>query len=267
MRRTTQIQLEHSEQIGEASERFGDHEGVNEARILRWLAQFTDDLLPLALDVLMAVRYFDSSNIRAMTRQLFQIVSDELGARDLRCAAFVAVGSPASGSATVLRVLRDALRGTQHRIMSMLDVAQIEPGAIDAIVFLDDFSGTGDTLVSWWETVEPIVRPSNAAIFVGLLLLNEQARVRIEQFAEVLPVTELDVTANVLSMESTQFTPEQKQQLAECCRSTGCGPKYERGYGDCGLLVVLKHGCPNNSLPILWYEGDAWRPLFRRRAI
>src|SRR4030095_2543773 len=123
MERTTKIQLDYSEQVGEAAERFGDHEGVNEARILRWLAQFADDHLSLAIDVLAAVRYFASSNIRSMTRQLFQIVRDELAARRLRCAAFVAVGSPASGSATVLRVLRDALRGTPHRIMSMLDIA------------------------------------------------------------------------------------------------------------------------------------------------
>jgi hypothetical protein len=149
----------------------------------------------------------------------------------------------------------------------MLDVARLPAGEVDAIVFLDDFAGTGDTLVSWWENVESIVRPSNAAVFVGVLVLNERARPRIEEFAAVLSVTDLDIEADVFAAESTVFSEERKATLLNYCRETGCGPRYEQGYGNCGLLVVLKHGCPNDSLPILWYGGTAWRTLFSRRAI
>src|SRR6266508_3580143 len=140
----------------------------------------------------------------------------------------------------------------------MLEVAQIQVGTVDAVVFIDDFSGTGDTLVSWWDTVEPIVRPSNAAVFIGLLILRGAARPRLERFADVLAVTELDESANVLSDAAGMFSEEQREQLMEYCRQTRCGPRFERGYGDCGLLVVLKHGCPNNSLPILWCNNDEW---------
>jgi hypothetical protein len=267
MQRTAKIHLQFSEEIDEALERFGDHEGMSLTRLLRWLDQFDDDDLGLAVETINAVQYYDSANIRSMTKLLFRIVSDELAERNLNTALFVAVGSGGSGSSTVVRVLRDLIRNTPHKVATMLDVAQLQPGTVDAVVFLDDFSGTGDTLVAWWENVESIVRPSNSVVFVGLLIVNEPARARIAQFAEVLSVTELDEAANVLAPESTTFSDEQKGALLRCCRETNCGPRYERGYGGCGLLVVLKHGCPNNTLPILWYNAHGWRRLFNRRGI
>lgn len=179
----------------------------------------------------------------------------------------MAVGSLGSGSGTVARVLRDLTRGTKHRLLSMLEVANLEPGACDAIVFFDDFSGTGETLEKWWETVEPVVRPVNASIFVALLVLNGEARNRLQAFAEVVAVTELDSAANMFAAESDAFTPVEKPRLLEYCKRTGLGPRYEAGYGQCGLLLAFKHGCPNNSLPILWAQNNNWRPLFNRRAI
>lgn len=267
MRRTTQIRLEFSDAIDRAVDDFGDHEGMTEARLLRWLDQFADDDLQLAVDVIKAVRYFDTANIRAMTKQLYRMIVAELADRGFNSAVFVAVGGSGSGSATVVRALRELVRRTPHRVVTMLDVADFGPGDVDAIVFLDDFSGTGDTLVQWWETVEPIVRPNNAAVFVGLLVLNEPARARIEEFADVVSVTELGPEANVLAEESNTFSEQQKQQLLKYCHDTGCSPRFERGYGACGLLVAFKHGCPNNSLPLLWHDDGSWRALFNRRAI
>jgi len=38
------------------------------------------------------------------------------------------------------------------------------------------------------------------------------------------------------------------------------------GYGNLGVGVVFEHGCPNDSLPILWAEKTSphWFPLFKR---
>jgi hypothetical protein len=149
----------------------------------------------------------------------------------------------------------------------MLEVARLQ-GHCDALVFIDDFSGTGLTLEKWWENIEPSVRPANAEIFVGVLVLNERARSRIEDFAEaVLAVEELDESHNVFASANKDFSQIDKDRLLAQCKRTGCGTKYERGFEGCGLLLAFKHGCPNNSLPILWYESDSWRALFKRRAI
>ena len=267
MSRTTQIQSEFAETIEDTVQRFGDHEDMSGGRIVRWLEQFDDADLPLAVQIIRAIHYFNGINIRTMTRQLFHISVEELNRRGLSRAAFVAVGSLGAGSGTVARVLRDAIRGTTHRMLSMLDVARLQRGAVDAIIFIDDFSGTGETLEKWWETVEPIVRPTNAEVFVGLLVVNGRAYERIQAFAEVLAVEELTANANMLAPESSRFSEEEKPRVFEYCQRTGCGEKYEAGWGQCGLLIAFKHGCPNNSLPILWFNDGNWRSLFNRRAI
>lgn len=270
MKRITRIQSELQDEIDQAAERFGDHEGMSEARVLRWLEQFPDEDLSIAVRVMEATRYYTGLNVRSMTKQLHQIATGELRTQRYRRTAFVAVGDPGSGSGVVARVLRDLIRGTPSKMLSMLDLSRLEPGKLDAIVFIDDFSGTGQTLEKWWQNVEPLVRPVGAVVFLGLLVLNGLARERIESFANVLAVEELDSSQNVLSEESTTFSTSEKLVLLAHCQKTGCEGQYERGFGTCGLLLSFKHGCPNNSLPILWYSGRGkkkWRPLFNRRAI
>ncbi len=72
---------------------------------------------------------------------------------------------------------------------------------------------------------------------------------------------------NVISAMSAVFNEAEKEALLAYCRRTNASPEYLRGYGACGLLVAFKHGCPNNSLPILWHNSKVWHALFRRSAI
>jgi hypothetical protein len=268
MHRPTRIQVDYNDDINEVVQRWGDHENMSAARVIRWLEQFDDDCLNLALQVVRNVTYYGAANIRSMTRQLFQITVEELRLRNLERVAFIPVGEAGSGSAPVARVLRELTRGTNYRVLSMLELSRKEPGSFDALVFVDDFSGTGHTLIDWWENVEPLVRPMNASVFVSLLVLNGKAREEIESFTEgVFSVTEFDEDSNIFSEASRIFSEQEKAQILEHCKRTGCSPRFERGFGECGLLIAFKHGCPNNSIPVLWYESQSWRSLFNRRAI
>lgn len=54
-------------------------------------------------------------------------------------------------------------------------------------------------------------------------------------------------------------------------KSTALGGDHvRRGFGDCGLPLILEHNTPNNSVALLWAEttgtneGHKMRPLFRR---
>ena len=47
---------------------------------------------------------------------------------------------------------------------------------------------------------------------------------------------------------------------------TGAHQKPHMGFDECGLVVVLSHNCPNNTLPVVWHESDdsGIRALFPR---
>jgi hypothetical protein len=268
MERITRIQIDHGEDINQAVRTWADHENMNEARLIRWLEQFSDAHLPLAIRLIRNVIYYGAANIRGMTRELFTMAVADLTAQGLTRIAFVPVGEAGSGSATVARLLREFTRGTPHRVLSMFSLSRAAPGAFEAIVFVDDFSGSGKTLTDWWETVEPTVRPIGASIFAGLLVLNGRAREPIETFAEgVFAVSELDEDRNIFSAANRQFNQQEKEQILDLSRTIGAGSKYEMGFRQSGLLVAFRHGCPNNSIPLLWYESRRWRALFNRRSI
>ena len=139
---------------------------------------------------------------------------------------------------------------------------------IDLIVFLEDFSGTGHTLEEWWNTNAPIILPIGSSVLFGILVLNHVARTVLEKELTMIAIQSLEKKDNVLSAECEYFDGIEKESLFSFCKETGCSERYLKGYGECGLLVAFQHGCPNNSLPILWHEkSGVWEALFRRRSV
>ena len=260
------IHAQYSKEVEKAAQDFGDHEGMKEGKILRWISNFSDENLDLAVKVLREIRYYSSHNIWSMTRNLANIVGLEFASIPWNRVIFVPIGGPYSGSATLARVLRDTRMVSKKNIKYMAELEKMSSAQLGALVFIDDFSGTGDSLKEWWVNIEPIVLPKNVPFALGLLVLNYRARAVIEDFIDrIYSIDELRETDNVFFEYSKQFSSKEKSMLLRYCESTRCSDEYVRGYGACGLLLAFKHGCPNDALPILWHESATWQPLFKRR--
>jgi hypothetical protein len=262
------IHTTYNRQIQRAAQDFGDHEGMGTPRITRWIAQFRNNDIQLAIKILQEIKYYSTENIRAMVHGLVGLTYHHFPQIDRDKIFFIPVGFSFEGSSIIARALRDEI-GNERRIKQMADLEKLEAGTFDVLVFIDDFSGTGNTLKSWWDNVETLVLPRNVPFAIALLVLNHRAREIIEQFAGIICVDELDENRNVVSPNSRSFTAMEKQKIIDYCRLTGCAEKYLLGYGECGLLIAFKHQCPNNSLPILWHtcEQAQWEGLFKRSAL
>lgn len=268
MPRMAKIKQEHSIAIGRAANRFRDHEDMSRTKVARWVAQFEDTDVTIAIKVLDKIRYYSGSDIRRMLRDLVKRVYERLTDIPRNKIFFVPVGDIFQGAATLARGLKDTEGIRREQIKIMLELQKIPNEDIGAIVFVEDFSGSGKTLTTWWTNVEPFVLPKMAPIVIALLVMNSQARPRIEEFASsLIRVDELDESQNVLSPASDVFSEAEKQKLLGYCAKTSCTQVYLRGFDSSGLLVAFKHLCPNNSLPILWHQSISWRSLFKRRAI
>ncbi len=256
--RTHSVYAIHSKAIQRAAQDFGDHEGVTEGKVLRWLLNFKDVDLELGIKVLQGIRYYSTSNIWTMTQELVKIVRKEFADLPWNKVFFVPIGAPYSGAMTITRVLRDTRVVQKSNIKFMVDLEKMPRDEIGALVFIDDFSGTGKTLSDWWPIVEPIVLPKNVPCVLGVLVLNSKARTVVEKFVKrVYCIDELEEKENVLSSVSTHFNSTEKAAIAEYCKSTKASTDYLYGFGKCGLLLAFKHGCPNDSLPILWHAADS----------
>jgi|GEM_PF-3255197 len=253
--------------IEQRSQDFADHENMTLARLIRWFDQFNLHDQPMAGKILEVIDYFAIPRIRGMSKQLVDLVLAELSGAREDALYFIPVGGVYESSRVIARAIRDIQRRTRARwqICSMADVERLEPNEVDALIFVDDFSGTGNSLSTWWSEVEPLVLPKDAKIIVALLVLNDPARSAILQFADdVICIQELDDTHNAFSTSCCHFNDSDRNLLLKYCVRTGASRKYVKGYGDCGLLIAFKHGCPNNSLPLLWWESGTWESLFLR---
>lgn len=245
----------------------GSHHLINRPRVLNWILQFDEQSLSIPEKVLTNLRYYSASTLNKMAEELVEIVTT-----NIRCSKndlyYVPVGGAGSGSQTIARIFRTKSNVKPKNVVNLheLYVNRKEEVQNKYIIFFDDFSGTGKTLTDWWKLNEPIILPLNATFVIAVIVLNHKAEDKVKSLNQpIFNVDFLHSNLNVFNNECGIFDKNEKQTLIKFCERTGCSTEYLKGFGECGLIVSFQHGCPNNSLPILWYDKDKWLTLFDRR--
>jgi len=152
---------------------------------------------------------------------------------------------------------------------------------IQALVFVDDFVGTGQSASEYLtaldtELADIVLERKIKVVFAAVVAYIDGWRCVEEITKELhIPVEPhacelLDETAKCLGERSSTFSDPSKREYAKKI-ALRHGKILEKrcplGYGDLELAVVFERGCPNNSLPILWSESAShgFAPLFKRQ--
>jgi hypothetical protein len=150
---------------------------------------------------------------------------------------------------------------------------------VQAVVFVDDFVGTGTSLNRSISDLNgpdyKTIRDKNLKMVIilvsgfvknleniesGFKAINEGNRVHV--------IDELSDRDKAFSSESTIWDSDDERNEARkiaISKGESLEPKQPLGYGGSEALIVFPSNCPNNSLPILWKRTERWRPLFQRR--
>ncbi|MGH2361406.1 MAG: phosphoribosyltransferase-like protein [bacterium] len=253
-------------------ERFsGYHSHVSAAEIERWLGQFTADRRDLAARILDAVEFYRPDQLAAAYRSILGALpgwSRNASQRQghWRFIAF-SIRSGESGD-NMLAIFRRAnnLTGTHFNALFAYkaDLLRDNLGPEDTVIFVDDFAGTGDQAINAWNESLGELLPRRPRVFLVLVVAVQQALRRIanETPLRVRTFRHLRERHNFFANECVCFSPAEKRTaLSYCRRADQSNPQ---GYGGCGLLLVMAHGCPNNSLPILHARSRDFRGLFPR---
>jgi hypothetical protein len=135
----------------------------------------------------------------------------------------------------------------------------------DTVVLVDDFSGSGNQACDSWNNLfrELVGGVGTVYLIVVAATTAAQEVIRNNTDLQVRCEHNLDASDNFFSEECDHFTEAEKQAILWRCNKHF--PNEPRGYGDCGLLIVLQHDCPNNSIPLLHKpKKNKWVPLFPR---
>lgn len=149
---------------------------------------------------------------------------------------------------------------------------------INALVFVDDFLGTGQSVI---ENLDPILEKydellveKEIIVVIGVITGYQEAKHRVEEFAQKYGVkmflkvmVPLDNKDKCFDDNSQIYQKSiQRNQAMNICRTVGLQleNKNPLGFGNCQATIVFPNTCPNNTLPILWKETKDWNPLFKR---
>ncbi|MFZ3373959.1 MAG: hypothetical protein WA183_00205 [Chthoniobacterales bacterium] len=263
---------------------------INTRRYLRWLAVFsgyrsqvTQTLIELWLNcfstkdqdlaarVLDAVHFIGYQHIQTCFRQVLASLEGwHITQRRRRGRWFFVAFSGSAGESgdRMVHEFRMANSLTKRQFNSLFihrsELVRNNIGPEDTVVLIDDFSGTGTQASDSWRDIFEELLAGGPRVFLVLVAATTAAiqRIREETDMEVRCCARLQNSDNIFAPECSHFRDEEKSILLRYCRQANrANPK---GFGDCGLLLVFVHRCPNNTIPLLHANHEDWVGLFPR---
>lgn len=260
---------------------------IDPMAINNWLNQFNGPVdQRLMFRILSSLQVYNEDNVRAKMREAFGIVSRNIRTlidsnSRVRSDIFVSSldDSAAKAGLTYCRLFASENRISASSVQPLKSLERMlgDHQNIQRLVLIDDFSGTGRTLIRALEReLKFLQRVNSLGIQIMLLTLVgfADSRDRIEKFVSLRGLNALVYFCDELGSEHKAFSTEsiifpdpserdRAKQLAEA-KGVLLEKRQPLGYGDMQASVVFYQSCPNNTLPIFWSRNSDWRPLFPR---
>ncbi|WP_428248400.1 phosphoribosyltransferase-like protein [Ferrovibrio sp.] len=238
--------------------------------IQAWLGLFKYEDQTIAIRILDNLLLVSETNIQTGYRSALQGMEGWHGNARQRTGRWYFCGyakdTHESGQ-TMLRMFAEANRLQQesHRSMfvSPRELPQLKLTAEDTLIFVDDVSGSGNQVVHYWPTMLELIA-SEARAFLVLTAVTQTALAAINANTELEVVAQyvIDHSGNVFHDDCKFLTAAEKKKLLAYCQMADA--KNPQGYGNCGLLLVLSHKTPNNTIPVIYCHHDGWQGIFPR---
>lgn len=180
---------------------------------------------------------------------------------------FVGFGRSGESGQAMLRIFREANQLTSgahdHLFCGATELPSMELNVDDHVVFIDDFAGSGRQVTSIWPTLQELIA-ADAICQLILTAATQMAITKIRKQINLFLTVHLILKDedNFFSSKCTHFTKAEKSTIEKYGKRAD--RKSPKGFGECGLLFVLSHKTPNNTIPILHAYHNRWHGLFPR---
>lgn len=238
--------------------------------IVAWIKQFEPEHVDLATKILDNITLISDIDIQRGYHSALNALdgwSVDPGRRRGRW-AFIGLGGQAESGQAMLHMFREANNLTadrhQHLFVTPTELPAMRLTAFDTVVFVDDFSGTGDQFGKRFETFKELVS-SEARMRLFLAAATSKAMSVLQDLEdiEIVSTRVLGPSENILSNDNVVFAADEKAAILPYCKKAS--RVKPEGYGKCGLLLVISRKTPNNSLPILHADNKKWKSIFPRQ--
>lgn len=247
--------------------------------VIRWLFNFDDEDVELAIQLLEHVVFLRDDDVKGrLYEQVMKLPKD-------RTKHIVPLGKPGKSGAAISYWIHGLMK--RNDLQSMNFHSSVEAFISyrnsvawetlnDVVVYVDDFIGSGGSVVEALSLDKKRVRPEVLSDACSGRLYVVAAIVMDNGYSKITK----DISGAVVLGDSycKGFEPHKKifgsyfktKAVREMCYKYG-----EQLYKGCPLgykntqsLVLMQHSSPNNTIPVLWsnnqYQGRNWNPLVPR---
>jgi hypothetical protein len=243
---------------------------ITEKRIQLWLEQFKKNDQDLAARLLDCIDFINHEQIIKAFREL--LAGIEGWSQDKRKRKgkwrFVAYTSSAGESGDeMLHKFRFANNLSSREYNDLFiyksDLMKDKLTAEDTVIFIDDFSGSGDQVCDYWTEIQELL-PGEPRIFLILVAASHLAIDQISKKTDIICISHKMIKEKdrLFSDNCNHFNNNEKEKILKYCKIAD--KKNPKGYKECGFVIVFSHTCPNDTIPILHKNTDKWQGLFRR---
>ena len=251
---------QHNDRIDEVVRKFGSYQpqNVDRERLRVWLRQVDPQDYDLLLRVLENIEFYDLPRLQNLLQTLHKALRVQTttdGFRKLENLVFAPMGETAESGQEIIRRYRDINRlgNSNARLVQVIELPKIlyeakKAGEKLAVVFLDDFIGTGKQVSDYWkDEVSQLIHPTQP-MYLGTVVACDAGQERVERDTPFKVVVVHRVQDRHLFEPTNRFTIAEKFRIREYCDRVGNPPL---GIGELGVMVAFGHGCPNNTLSIV----------------
>jgi hypothetical protein len=245
-------------------------EPPDEEAIASWLARFTTSSRDIAARILDCVEVISESQIQKGYKNSLEKLPGWARTKKERDGNwyFVGFGHAGESGQAMVRTFREATKLNDARhddlFCTVADIPSKKLTAADTVVFIDDFSGSGKQVCDKWNRNGIGILAADAQCHLILTAAADEAIVKIEAETTLTVHVHHHIHANdnFFSDRCERFVQAEKNAILHYCKIADA--QHPRGFNDAGLLYVLQHKTPNNSLPILHTNHSGWKGLFPR---
>lgn len=262
--------------INAICDRFHNH--ITPLKIVNWLENFDRSDWKKALIVLNSFEYYTTKDvIKEFDTYLNLIYSDITNTNKVYA---IPVGKAGKSGLAMIYYLKktNSFVDNKLKILEDDDFSKIKDN--DNIILVDDFSGSGETISSFYNSIKDTL-PKKHNIFALTVAFLTKARIHLESIG-------IQIYGNLrypaFSSRGSVFgySPKMKAIREFCFRygsliysEADYKNKKTRlhplGFANSQALIGFEHAIPNNTLSIIWSDkkrldkDEVWQPIFPRR--
>ena len=258
--------------------RFLEIRGSNEDTVLanfvsifdRWINQIPSDYRDIATTLLMSLIYISHAEVNESLSILHQqLLKDPCVNENNTIFAFIKSNHGRYNSSNEYW-FEYKIKNELSSNVCITDLSMIkdcEWAHIANIVFIDDFSGTGNSFIKELERDARFL--ANKKVFLITIVAMRQALITISDYAMERNITFIPICTIIQdkAFEQKLFADNEmaRSQVEIMSKGLGIQKEYIMGYKGSQALVAFHNNTPNNTLGFIWSNTQEYSPLFPRK--